>query len=344
MTNFDKAGWGGTAGRAARGASPGWFGGRVGPGGGRRGLLWIAAAGLALGAAVWSPPGRELALGAGPAALRDGAKIVLRTPPLHVNDGDTFEADLDGDGRLELPGERVRLLFVDTPELHKSRKGQDLKHGVPARAFLAAALARPPLTLLPVGRRKYDRYGRLLAVVMAGGLEVNLALVRAGHSYFDTRFSFPSNYGRYAEAEGEAFQKRRGIWGDPHSREAYLARLRKELKTPRAPKNPLYAPGLRETASLHPQSWLGRFLRIRGRLLERRIYRNGARLLLFQGAPRPLAVYVGRQVGRKLATDFWPLGASFLLDGFVTRYRGRPQLTLHYGEPAKTIPQKGAAP
>lgn len=259
--------------------------------------------------------------------------LQLQAPPVHINDGDTFEADLDGNGRLDLPRERVRLLYVDTPELHESHKGQDLKHGLPAREFLRAALQRLPLTLHSPGHRKFDKFGRRLAVVRAGAVEVNLQLVRRGHSYFDTRFRFPPNYEAYAAAEGAAFGARLGIWSEPASRKAYLARLRKEGKTPRGAANPLYGGAPRETGSLRPEKWVGKFLRVRGQLLERKIFRRGARKLLFT-APRgkkPFEVYVSNRVARKLPVDGWPLNARVEMDGFVKLYRKTPQLTLHHG-------------
>ncbi len=36
---------------------------------------------------------------------------------------------------LTNPQERVRLLYVDTPELKKSHKGKDPKLGLPAKGF-----------------------------------------------------------------------------------------------------------------------------------------------------------------------------------------------------------------
>ena len=54
---------------------------------------------------------------------------------LQVIDGDTFDADFNRNGRFSNPQERVRLLYVDTPELKKSHKGKDPKLGLPAKGF-----------------------------------------------------------------------------------------------------------------------------------------------------------------------------------------------------------------
>ena len=48
---------------------------------------------------------------------------------VRVIDGDTFDADIDRNGLFSNPEERIRLLYVDTPELSESHKGKDPKHG-----------------------------------------------------------------------------------------------------------------------------------------------------------------------------------------------------------------------
>ena len=62
-------------------------------------------------------------------------KISLKKLKLRVIDGDTFDADFNRNGRFPNPQERVRLLYVDTPELKKSHKGKDPKLGLPAKGF-----------------------------------------------------------------------------------------------------------------------------------------------------------------------------------------------------------------
>ena len=62
--------------------------------------------------------------------------ISLKDLKLKTIDGDTFEADLDRNGRIAGKQDRVRLLYVDTPELNQSHKGKDLLNGIPAKYFL----------------------------------------------------------------------------------------------------------------------------------------------------------------------------------------------------------------
>lgn len=261
--------------------------------------------------------------------------ITLSAPPVHINDGDTFEADLDGDGRLDFPRERLRMLYVDTPELSASRKGRDMRFGLPARAYLAGRLKSLPITLTIDHARPYDKFGRTLALVHAGEVNLNLQLIRLGHSYFDTRFGFPEDYARYAQAEAGAFRMRRGIWSTRASRSAYLARLRREGKTPASPDNSLFLPGLHATGNVDLAAHKGLFLRLRGKLLKRRPLRGGAWLLTFAGQrpEEPLRVYVPSRVNRKLQVQLWPRGGGVQMDGFAQSYRGRPQLRLHHGGP-----------
>ena len=66
--------------------------------------------------------------------------ISLKDLMLKTIDGDTFEADLNRNGRIAGKQERVRLLYVDTPELNESHKGKDLHYGIPAKDFLKQKL------------------------------------------------------------------------------------------------------------------------------------------------------------------------------------------------------------
>lgn len=283
--------------------------------------LWMAA---------WPPPAQAQ-------EAAQSRRLSLHAVTLHVLDGDTFEADLNGDGTITTPAERVRLLYVDAPELHKSHKGQDTAHGLPARDALARWLRERPLELAMDPAALRGAYGRTLAVVYAGGENLSLRLIRAGHSYFDTRFRVPAEheeYRRYVAAEAEAFTARRGIWGDAASRRAYLARLKREQHTPQAGDNPLYHAPLLRAGVDRLEPLVGRYVRMRGTLVERRRLREHMYLLRLGGAHggkggRVTAVIFPR-LARRLTPDAWPLARPLYAEGFVQRYRGRPQIVLHY--------------
>ena len=44
-------------------------------------------------------------------------------------------------------------------------------------------------------------YGRLLEILEVKGHNINLALIKQGHSYFVTRYSWPEDFKTYVKAE-----------------------------------------------------------------------------------------------------------------------------------------------
>ena len=96
----------------------------------------------------------------------------FNTPPqrckvLAVTDGDTLLCDLNGDGIGQKATEKIRLLQVDTPEIHHSHRnptGQPQPFGPEAAAFTKTELLGK-VVRLQTDKRPNDRYGRLLALV-----------------------------------------------------------------------------------------------------------------------------------------------------------------------------------
>ena len=119
----------------------------------------------------------------------------------HVRDGDTIELT---------NGDVVRLVQIDTPELSDGEC-----YAKRARALLER--------LLPLGTRvriaedpaldRVDRYGRRLAYVFRGGVNVNRVLVARGAAGV---WFFEGSRGRYARAllaaESRAKAERLGLW------------------------------------------------------------------------------------------------------------------------------------
>lgn len=81
----------------------------------------------------------------------------------HVVDGDTLDVRLSG---TEV---RVRTVQIDAPESSTLRLGHADRCGAPAKAY-AQTLVYPGehLTLELAGSERYDKYGRLLALVHLG--------------------------------------------------------------------------------------------------------------------------------------------------------------------------------
>lgn len=113
----------------------------------------------------------------------------------------------DGDS-LILDGERVRLEGIDAPELTQTctRAGADYPCGREAREALARLVAGRAVSC---ESRQHDRYERVLATCVAGGVEVNRAMVEAGWAVA---------YGDYHDAEAAARQAGRGLWAGAFER------------------------------------------------------------------------------------------------------------------------------
>jgi endonuclease YncB( thermonuclease family) len=104
----------------------------------------------------------------------------LNAPPqrckvLAITDGDTLLCDINGDGIGQKATEKIRLLQVDTPEIHHSHRnptGQPQPFGPQAAAFTTAELLGK-VVRLQTDKRPNDRYGRVLALVYREDLPAN---------------------------------------------------------------------------------------------------------------------------------------------------------------------------
>jgi micrococcal nuclease len=112
-----------------------------------------------------------------------------------VIDGDTF--------RLE-PGQTVRLIGIDAPEL--SQPGGEM-----SREYLAHLIQGKNITL-EKGYQDRDKYNRLLRFVYVGNLCVNEEMVRQG--YAEARYLSPGDQIReyYIQLEIEAETANTGLW------------------------------------------------------------------------------------------------------------------------------------
>ena len=130
---------------------------------------------------------------AGPA--RTGATLV------RVIDGDTIQV------RIETRAAKIRFLRINTPEL-------DAPGGRDAATALRALLRGCALAL--EGERgadfERDRYGRMLAYVWCGSTNVNVELVRRGHTRFWTRYGTGHHAASFQQAEDVARREGRGLW------------------------------------------------------------------------------------------------------------------------------------
>jgi micrococcal nuclease len=176
-------------------------------------LALAFGAGIAVGvwsARNWTAPPREApddaAVVLPVAAEVPGAALAPAASLDRVVDGDTIHVLY----RHEEPlAESIRLLFLDTPE--RGEPGYD-----EATAALESLLAGTTVSLQWEGdEAERDRYGRLLAYVMAGETNVNLEMVRLGWSRYHTKFGTSERFdAAFRAAEAEAKAARRGMWRD----------------------------------------------------------------------------------------------------------------------------------
>jgi endonuclease YncB( thermonuclease family) len=105
-------------------------------------------------------------------ALATALTLAMLSPALagvRVIDGDTVDID----------GMRIRILSIDTPETFRSRCENEYQLGLKAKDRLGELLSSGEVSYTPDG---VDRFGRTLATVYAGDLDVGLKLLEEGHA------------------------------------------------------------------------------------------------------------------------------------------------------------------
>jgi endonuclease YncB( thermonuclease family) len=121
----------------------------------------------------------------------------------HLSDGDSFVVRAE-DGR-RVP---VRLSAIDAPEKNQV-------HGDVSRRALLALVDEKTLTIVPIKR---DPYGRTVAKVMVGEVDVGLEQVRTGMAWHYKRYESEQtarDRRAYAAAEQRAREASVGLWANP---------------------------------------------------------------------------------------------------------------------------------
>jgi len=113
-----------------------------------------------------------------------------------VTDGDTIKVLKDG------KQVKIRLASIDCPE-----KGQP--YGNAAKKYTANMVAGKVVKIWPTDT---DRYGRTVAFVFVGGVDVNKELLKAGLAWHYKKYSRDPEL---AKLEFEARSKKVGLWKEP---------------------------------------------------------------------------------------------------------------------------------
>lgn len=111
-----------------------------------------------------------------PAKARGGETVNARFGLCSDGNGDTCVVDGD---TLRYAGRRIRVIGIDTPELHPSRCAREEELGRTAKLRMQALVNMGPFRLEPVGARQ-DVYGRDLRRLVRGGTDIGLQLVAEG--------------------------------------------------------------------------------------------------------------------------------------------------------------------
>ncbi len=124
----------------------------------------------------------------------------------HIIDGDTIVVDYNG------RTEKVRLIGINTPEIHHPTKGVE-PYGYEAKRFVEGILKPGDTVKLEFDVQLRDRYGRLLAYMyLADGRFLNALLLENGYAQVMT---IPPNV-RYQEEflklQRDARENKRGLW------------------------------------------------------------------------------------------------------------------------------------
>lgn len=147
-----------------------------------------------------APPAAEA-----PAAIAPPADAQARTCK-RVVDGDTVV--LDG-------GERVRLVGVDTPELH--RPGWPVQYFAREAKAFTKRLVQGRRVKLGFDRERADKYGRTLGYLwLEDGTFVNREIVARGYGFAYTRHPFRW-LDEFRAAERAARAAGAGLWAHPDS-------------------------------------------------------------------------------------------------------------------------------
>jgi len=131
---------------------------------------------------------------------------------------------VDGDTLVLENGERVRLIGIDTPEIHESEKlyidskrtGMDIRtiRALGKRSYeFVRALLENQRVRLEFDVEKRDKYGRLLAYVfLKDGTFVNAEIVKQGYASLMT---YPPNVkyvDLFKQLYKEARESKKGLW------------------------------------------------------------------------------------------------------------------------------------
>lgn len=121
---------------------------------------------------------------------------------ISIHDGDTISVINDTKQQI-----KIRLATIDAPEYNQ-------RFGRESRKNLSDLVFKKEVRVIP---QYLDQYGRTIAIVMVGDLDVNAEQIREGFAWHykqHQRDQSEENRRFYAEAEDAARNQKVGLWGD----------------------------------------------------------------------------------------------------------------------------------
>jgi len=165
----------------------------------KRGILLATAALLAAGWFLYNNAGGE----------------PVEATVNRVVDGDTITVNVTMQGKV-YTDKKVRVMYIDTPEVRNNSHGKAMREGRLATALLKKHLQPGHRVTLvnPEGTIGFDRYGRLLAIVLFNHTSIEELMIRSGYSVLWRKYGSPPEpyLSNWLDAEKEARRKERGCW------------------------------------------------------------------------------------------------------------------------------------
>ena len=132
--------------------------------------------------------------------LTPGSTLAWSGKVVKIADGDTITV-LKGFQPI-----KIRFYGIDTPEKKQA-------FGKAAKRHLTSFVANRTVEIKPVTQ---DRYGRTVALVFAGGININQKMVQDGYAWVYRRYCKKAFCSQWMRLEQRAREQRIGLWQDPH--------------------------------------------------------------------------------------------------------------------------------
>ncbi len=129
----------------------------------------------------------------------------------YIADGDSFVVNNNG---VQIS---IRLWGVDAPEF-------DQPHSKASKKGLEQLLSGNDIEIVP----KYvDRFGRLVAIVEAGDIVVNSALIGRGNAWVHPYYCTEAACDQWYQLQEETRRLKRGLWADVDPIEPWVWKMKK---------------------------------------------------------------------------------------------------------------------